>query len=169
MDVVPTPAERLLRLSHPMGDPTLDLIRHALHCVQQALTSVTEAARKLSEEDGSRAGATVEVGTGAEQGGGGGSGNGHEHRLTGQERRVLTLIAAGLSNREIADALEISDKTAKNYVHTLLVKLDVSSRTEAAFTALCDHLVDQDECRRARERKWPVTNGGGRRGHGRTP
>lgn len=72
--------------------------------------------------------------------------------LTGQERRVLTRLAAGLSNRQIAQSLGISDKTAKNYVHAVLGKLNAGSRTEAAFTALCERLVDPEECRRLRRR-----------------
>jgi DNA-binding NarL/FixJ family response regulator len=75
---------------------------------------------------------------------------GDPYNLTRQERRVLTLVAAGLPNRRIAERLGISDKTAKNYVHTVLVKLDVSTRTEAACKALSARLVDPQECRRVR-------------------
>lgn len=52
--------------------------------------------------------------------------------LTGQERRVLDLIAEGLSNREIGDRLGIGEATVKNYVTAVLRKLGFSRRTQAA-------------------------------------
>jgi two-component system, NarL family, response regulator DevR len=53
-------------------------------------------------------------------------------RLTRQERRILTLITDGLSNRQIADELSLAEKTVKNYVSSLLGKLGVHRRTQAA-------------------------------------
>ncbi len=53
-------------------------------------------------------------------------------RLTEQERRVLDLIADGKTNREIAQALDLAEKTVKNYVSNILAKLQVRRRTEAA-------------------------------------
>lgn len=59
--------------------------------------------------------------------------------LTPQERRILEFLAGGLTNREIADELYLSDKTVKNYVSSLLMKLGMSRRTEAAaFAARID-------------------------------
>ena len=55
--------------------------------------------------------------------------------LTPREREVLTLVAAGRSNRMIADELFISVKTASVHVSNILAKLDVNSRTEAAAWA----------------------------------
>ncbi len=55
--------------------------------------------------------------------------------LTGQERRLLGLLAEGLTNREIAGRLHLSDKTVKNYVSSLLMKLGMSRRSEAAAYA----------------------------------
>lgn len=52
--------------------------------------------------------------------------------LTGQERRILALIAEGLSNREIADRMFLAEKTVKNYVSSLLAKLGMQRRTQAA-------------------------------------
>jgi DNA-binding NarL/FixJ family response regulator len=52
--------------------------------------------------------------------------------LTPQERRILTLLAEGLTNRAIAAELFLSDKTVKNYVSNLLMKLGMSRRSEAA-------------------------------------
>ena len=55
--------------------------------------------------------------------------------LTPQERRILDLLAGGLTNRNIADELFLSDKTVKNYVSSLLMKLGMSRRSEAAAYA----------------------------------
>jgi two-component system response regulator DevR len=52
--------------------------------------------------------------------------------LTGQERRVLDLVTEGLTNREIGERLGIGEKTVKNYVTAVLLKLGVTSRTQAA-------------------------------------
>jgi two-component system, NarL family, response regulator DevR len=56
--------------------------------------------------------------------------------LTEQERNVLDLIALGLTNREIASHMYLSEKTVKNYVTRLLLKCQVRNRTEAAILAL---------------------------------
>jgi two-component system response regulator DevR len=56
-------------------------------------------------------------------------------RLTPRERQVLTLIAAGKTNREIGAELYLSDKTVKNYVSNLLGKLGMGRRSEAAAYA----------------------------------
>jgi two-component system response regulator DevR len=53
-------------------------------------------------------------------------------RLTGQERRILALIAEGLTNREIAARMFLAEKTVKNYVSNLLAKLGMRRRTQAA-------------------------------------
>jgi two-component system, NarL family, response regulator DevR len=55
--------------------------------------------------------------------------------LTDQERRVLDLIAEGLTNRQIGDRMYLAEKTVKNYVSNLLAKLGMSRRTEAAAYA----------------------------------
>jgi DNA-binding NarL/FixJ family response regulator len=52
--------------------------------------------------------------------------------LSPQERRILTLIADGLTNRQIGAELFLAEKTVKNYVSSLLHKLGFSRRTEAA-------------------------------------
>lgn len=56
--------------------------------------------------------------------------------LSGRERQILTLIRGGLSNKEIAQKLAIEVATVKNHVHSLLGKLDVTTRAEAAAHAL---------------------------------
>ena len=63
-------------------------------------------------------------------------------RLTGRERDVLRLVAAGRSNREIAAELFISPKTASVHVSNILAKLSAASRGEAAAKAHALHLFD---------------------------
>jgi DNA-binding NarL/FixJ family response regulator len=55
--------------------------------------------------------------------------------LTTQERRVLDLIAEGMTNRQIGEQLFLAEKTVKNYVSNLLAKLGMSRRAEAAAYA----------------------------------
>jgi two-component system response regulator DevR len=57
-------------------------------------------------------------------------------RLSPQERRILDLIAEGRTNREIAGALYLAETTVKNYVSSVLVKLNLKRRTEAAIFAV---------------------------------
>ncbi len=52
--------------------------------------------------------------------------------LSDQERRILELIAEGLTNRQIAERMHLAEKTVKNYVSNLLAKLGMQRRTEAA-------------------------------------
>lgn len=56
--------------------------------------------------------------------------------LTPREMDVLKLIVKGLSNKEIAAALQITEGTVKGHVNIILTKLGVSDRTQAATTAL---------------------------------
>jgi DNA-binding CsgD family transcriptional regulator len=63
--------------------------------------------------------------------------------LTGQEKRVLELIGEGLTNRQIAERMFLAEKTAKNYVSSLLAKLGMHRRTEAAAFAV-RHPPDHD-------------------------
>ncbi|MFG2195075.1 response regulator [Streptomyces sp. NPDC048639] len=56
-------------------------------------------------------------------------------RLTGQERKVLELIAEGLTNRAIGERLHLAEKTIKNYVSSLLAKLGMERRSQAAAYA----------------------------------
>jgi len=53
--------------------------------------------------------------------------------LTPQERRVLRLVSAGWTNRQIGRELHLAEKTVKNYVSNVLAKLGFSSRTQAAL------------------------------------
>ena len=56
-------------------------------------------------------------------------------RLSPQEHRVLALLAEGLTNRQIAARLYLSEKTIKNYVTAVLTKMGMARRTEAAVYA----------------------------------
>jgi two-component system, NarL family, response regulator DevR len=53
-------------------------------------------------------------------------------RLSPQEERILTLVADGGTNKEIGDELHLAEKTVKNYVSSILSKLEVARRAEAA-------------------------------------
>lgn len=52
--------------------------------------------------------------------------------LTAQERRILSLIGEGLTNRQIGERMHLAEKTVKNYVSSLLAKLHLERRTQAA-------------------------------------
>jgi DNA-binding NarL/FixJ family response regulator len=54
------------------------------------------------------------------------------NQLTDQEMRVLGLVAEGKTNKEIASALALSDKTVKNYLANIFSKLGITRRTQAA-------------------------------------
>lgn len=55
--------------------------------------------------------------------------------LTKQERKILSLLADGLTNRQIGEQLFLAEKTVKNYVSNLLMKMGMKRRTEAAVYA----------------------------------
>jgi two-component system response regulator DevR len=55
--------------------------------------------------------------------------------LTVQERKILALIAEGLTNRQIAERIFLAEKTVKNYVSSILMKLGLERRTQAAVLA----------------------------------
>lgn len=52
--------------------------------------------------------------------------------LSGQERRVVALLAGGLTNKEIGDQLGLTEKTIKNYLASIFTKLNITRRTQAA-------------------------------------
>ena len=61
--------------------------------------------------------------------------------LTSQERKILLLVAEGMTNKEIAADVFLSDKTVKNYVSSILAKLNLQRRTQAAAFVAKRHLV----------------------------
>ena len=62
--------------------------------------------------------------------------------LTEQERRVLAHVAQGESNREIAEAMQLAEKTVRNYVSNILAKLSLASRAQAAAFAIRNRLTE---------------------------
>jgi two-component system NarL family response regulator len=67
-----------------------------------------------------------------------------QNLLTKREQEILALIAAGQSNQEIAETLYISPGTVRVHVHTILKKLDVRDRTQAAVVAIQRGFVATD-------------------------
>ncbi len=64
-----------------------------------------------------------------------------EEQLTAREREVLILLAQGLSNQEIADSLVVSERTVRCHVSSVLHKLRLASRTQAALFAIREGIV----------------------------
>lgn len=76
--------------------------------------------------------------------------------LTPREREVLALVADGLANREIARLLQVSERTARTHVSSILAKLGVASRTQAALYAVREGIV-----RDGSDLRHPAGGGGG--------
>ena len=64
--------------------------------------------------------------------------------LTERERQVLVLVAGGASNKDIAHALAISERTARTHVSNILIKLHLGSRTQAALWAIREGLASSE-------------------------
>lgn len=64
--------------------------------------------------------------------------------LTSRESRILTLVNQGLSNKEIASKLYLSEGTVRNYISTILAKLSADNRTEAARLARQEGWIIKD-------------------------
>jgi two-component system, NarL family, response regulator len=62
--------------------------------------------------------------------------------LTPREVEVLKMLARGLTNKEIGSALKISGNTVRNHVNSIIEKLEVSDRTEAATTAILRGIIE---------------------------
>ena len=63
------------------------------------------------------------------------------HGLTARELQVLRLVAAGKTNKAVARALSLSEKTVDRHVSNIFTKLDVSSRAAATAYAFRHHLI----------------------------
>lgn len=64
------------------------------------------------------------------------------NQLTEREKEVLKLLSKGMLNKEIADALFISEKTVKNHISSIFRKLNVQDRTQAAVYAIKNRIVE---------------------------
>ena len=62
--------------------------------------------------------------------------------LTKREIQVLKLVAEGMFNRDIAERLEISERTVKNHIANIFKKIQVSDRTQAAVFAIKNNLTE---------------------------
>ena len=74
-----------------------------------------------------------------------GTANDELSELTSQERKILLLVAEGKTNKEIAGEVFLSDKTVKNYVSSILSKLNLQRRTQAAAFVAKHRLGDQSQ------------------------
>ena len=72
-----------------------------------------------------------------------------EDRLTARETEVLRLVGAGLSNRQLAQQLQISENTAANHVRSILIKTGASNRTQAALYASARGLLVPEQPQRS--------------------
>ena len=73
------------------------------------------------------------------------AGQSHHAQLSPRETEILRRIALGLSNKEIAPALSISEETVKTHIASLFTKLEVENRAQAVVQAIKRHLIDIDE------------------------
>jgi len=64
--------------------------------------------------------------------------------LTARELEVLQMLARGLTNKEIGSVLDISGNTVRNHVNSIIEKLEVSDRTEAATTAIHRGIIESN-------------------------
>jgi DNA-binding CsgD family transcriptional regulator/predicted negative regulator of RcsB-dependent stress response len=136
-------AARFGRLRLPLEEARARLALAAVHAGAGSPLAVptARAARDAFERLGARADADRAAALLRELGAGGRTaGHGARDELTAREREVLALVAAGLSNPEIAERLVIAPKTAEHHVGRVLTKLGVRSRAEAAAHAVREGL-----------------------------
>ncbi|MDI6102698.1 LuxR C-terminal-related transcriptional regulator [Actinoplanes sp. NEAU-A12] len=128
-------------LSRTMGAPTgtyPGLLHHHQECERQAREALDEARFQAAFARGGRmtieeATAFVIAGTApGEEGGGGAPDDAEGPALTRRERQICELITEGLSNRQIADRLVISQRTAESHVQNSLMKLGFTNRSQVA-------------------------------------
>lgn len=122
------PAVRAGALSYLLKDVSAEDLARAIRAASrgEATLHPQVAARLMSEVGGKKRESGVDA-------------------LTNRELEVLTLIARGMSNREIAKTLVIAEKTVKSHVSNILSKLHLADRTQAAIYALRQHIVPLDD------------------------
>ena len=121
------PAVRAGALSYLLKDVSADDLVKAIRAAArgEATLHPQVAARLVSEVGGQRRDSDVDA-------------------LTERELEVLTLIARGMSNREIAQALVVAEKTVKSHVSNILSKLHLADRTQVAVYAWQRGIVRRD-------------------------
>ncbi len=122
------PAVRAGALSYMLKDVSAEDLAKAIRAASrgEATLHPQVAARLMSEVGGEKREPGVDA-------------------LTEREMEVLTLIARGMSNREIAQALVVAEKTVKSHVSNILSKLHLADRTQAAIYALRQRIVPLDD------------------------
>lgn len=106
-----------------LADAVRELARRRTRCAPPLVARLIERLAAMTREDAAAA-PPAEV------------------ELTGREREVLRHLADGLTNKEIAQRLEVAVATVKNHVHNLLGKLGAHRRQDAVRTAYLNGLVD---------------------------
>ncbi len=127
---------RSLSKDYPNGVTQRDLRSLPFEEVAQAVRVVADGLSLISPSMAVKLIDEFKQMPGSEQGQGSGL------RLTERELEVLRLVSTGLSNREIAQRLFISENTVKNHVRNILEKLQLHSRMEAVMYAVREHLLD---------------------------
>jgi DNA-binding CsgD family transcriptional regulator len=125
-----------LNLPFEAGRAQLELARALAEDSPQAATAEARAALRTFERIGARAEADAAAALLRQLGAGGRGGARSSGALTRREKDVLALLADGCSNAEIAKRLVISRRTAEHHVASILSKLDLRSRAEAAAYAV---------------------------------
>lgn len=124
------PAVRAGALSYILKDSKPDELADAIRKASrgEAVLHPRVAARLVQEVQGARRGTLNPF-----------------SELSDREMEILRLIASGISNREIADTLFISEKTVKSHVSNILSKLHLADRTQAAVYAWSQGIVRRDD------------------------
>lgn len=123
-----------LNYNHEVGPMLVHLFRDASQKKQDQrfVNQILEAVENLQDEAPSQDIPSI-------------SGERQVAGLTNREREVLSLLARGLSTREIAQSLSISPSTARNHIRNILHKLQVHSRLEAVVYAIHYGLISKDQ------------------------
>ncbi|MEJ2559257.1 MAG: LuxR C-terminal-related transcriptional regulator [Anaerolineae bacterium] len=125
-------------LTFPNSDNVAHLVVHLFRDAtqekqnEQFARQVLSAAEHLRESSLAQAILSTSIGSPAKD-------------LTGREREVLSLLAQGLSTRDIAQTLSISPSTTRNHVQNILHKLHVHSRLEAVAYAFEHGLINREQ------------------------